>query len=212
MPDFLTNPSPAAYTNISKISICYYTKYCSGQPNQTIPSSYLSTYQLTIGGNNLGGSLNETIKTTCLAYYDVANPANPMNQATLDSLTQQFATDYTNFKQFTFDMNLAGVCQIAPNALTDVIEWKYLSEKHANYTRLYSYPLNFMIFNLAHYDYQGDCANSIDTGLPNWDGQPYRYYWGPPGMCSGSSLQLTRYGLLFSDVRLTSKYISTDTL
>jgi hypothetical protein len=205
---FLVTNNPAAYVNIGNIAICYYSKYCAGLPSSTIPNNYISTYNISASS----GSLTEVIKSTCLAYYNPTSPSDPTNKSTLDQLTTQFGTDYSNFKKATFDFTLAGIAAIAPNALTDVIEWKYISENKACYTRAYSYPLNWTVVNLAHYDYTNDCTNSTDTGQPNWDGQPYRYYYGPPGQCSGSQLQLTRYGLLFADGRLTSKFISTDSI
>jgi hypothetical protein len=208
MPGFLNTSNPAAYCNIGSVAIFYTSKYCAGTPNQNIPNGYLSTYQL----QNTSGNLTETIKTTCLSYWNPAAPATPTNQTTLDTLTQQFATDYTNWKKVTFDYVFVGIAAVVPNALVDVMEFDYLSVKKGNFTRIYSYPINWTVQILAHYDYSNDCPNSTDTGQPNWDQQPYLALYGPPGMCSGNSLQLTRYGLIFADGRLSEKYLSTDTL
>jgi hypothetical protein len=203
---FLDTSNPASYCNIGNISICFYTKYCYGQPSQSIPSQYVSTYQITASS----GSLTEVIKSTCLAYYNPASTASPLNKTTLDTLTNQFGLDYSNWKKVTFDYVFAGICNLAASGLNDVIEFDYLSEKKGCFTRVYSYPLNYTIKNLGHFDYSGDCVNSIDTGLLNWDAQPYRSVYGPPSICSGGQLQLTRYGIIFMDGRLQQKYISTD--
>lgn len=206
---FLVDNNPAAYINIGSIAIVYYSKYCSGNPSDmTIPPYYVSTYALTASS----GGLTETLKSTCLAYYLVASPSDPTNKTTLDSLTMQFAQDYTNWKKVTYDYTFAGVCALAPCALNDVIEIDYLSERDLCKTRAYSYPLNWTINNLAHFDYSNDCMNSTDTGKLNWDAQPYRAVYGPPAQCVGGNLQLTRWGISFTDGRLNKKYISTDTI
>ena len=205
---FFVDTNPAALCNIGNVAIYYTSKYCAGTPDQSIPGGYLST-QVTPTGN---GSLTETIKTTCLSYWNPANQTDPTNKTTLDTLTQQFTKDYTNWKKVTFDYVFAGVVNLAPSGLVDVIEFDYLSIEKGCMTRFYSYPLNYTIKNLAHFDYAGDCQNSTDTGQLNWDGKPWIYLYGPPAQCNSGSLQLTRWGLGFMDGRLTEKYISTDTL
>jgi hypothetical protein len=208
MPSFLNPNNPASLCNISKVAIFFPSKYCYGNPSQTIPNGYLSTYQVSFGS----GTLTETIKSTCLSYWNPANTSDPTNKSTLDQLTQIFAQDYLSWKKVEYDYVFAGILNIAGSGLNDVVEFDYLSEKDICCTRMYTYPLNWTVQNLAHFDATNDCPNSLDTGQPNWDGQPYREYFGPPAKCVGSSLQLTRYGLIFSDGRLGSKYLSTDTL
>jgi hypothetical protein len=210
---FLVDNNPAAYINIGKIAIVYNSKYCSGLPSDTIPSSYLSTFSISASS----GALTYTIKSTCLAYYDVASPSDATNKSTLDQLTQQFAQDYISWKKVTFDYMFAGIINPVMSGLYDVVEFDYLSERDLCRTRAYSYPLNWTVQNLGHFDYKNDCVNSIDTGDLNWDAQPFRALYGPPGMCStaasaasGGGLQLTRWGIIFTDGRLQQKYLSTD--
>lgn len=217
MAGFLNDSNPAAYINIGKVAIVYNSKYCSGLPSDSIPSSYLSTFSISASS----GGLTETIKDTCLAYYLVASPSDATNKSTLDSLTQIFAQDYISWKKVTFDITFAGILNLAMSGLYDVVEMDYLSERDICKTRCYSYPLNWTVQNLGHFDYKNDCMNSTDTGDLNWDAQPYRALYGPPGMCatgasggsaSGSGLQLTRWGIIFTDGRLQQKYLSTDTI
>lgn len=208
MPGLLNPSNPASFCNIGKIALYFPSKYCYGLPSATIPAGYLSTQTISASS----GSLTETIKTNCLSYWNPATPATPTNQTTLDQLTQTFTTDYSNWRKVYYDFVFAGICNLAPSALNDVVEFKYLSENKACYTRAYSYPFNWSVQNLGHFDVTNDCMNSIDTGTLNWDQQPYRSYYGPPGQCSGSQLQLTRYGLIFADGRLQSKFLSTDNL
>ena len=196
--------NPGSYTGIGSISLLFFPKSCNPTPSTSSPpSQYLSTYSL----SNTDGPLTETIQDTALAYFTTSG--TPSNASTLDALTQQFAVDYTNWKQSQFDYVLVGVAAILPNGLIDTIQIDYLSQKQLCSTRIYTYPYNFQIQRLGHYDYFNDCT----TGTPPpYDGAPSLWLYGPPASCSGGHLQLPVYGLMFIDGRLTEKYIRTDSL
>ncbi len=216
MADFFIDGASQNYLDINKISIYFRTKHCSGPPESTIPSTYISTSTL-----NSTGHLEETFHETCLAYFTPGS-ADPSNKTTLDALTTRFKTDYTNWRRITFDYVFDGICAIIPSPLVDTYEFNYISTKEPCSTRIYTYPFNYNIQELGHFDYQGDCANSGDTGLLNWDQGPWISYYGPPGMCVSAtstatataqgcgSLQLARFGFMEQDGRLVHKFFQYD--
>jgi hypothetical protein len=201
-------PFPASYLNINKIALYFQSKQCSGMPSfpSMIPGWYLSTQTIpsTISG---GGSLTETFKDTCLAYFN-SGGTTPTNQTTLDALATQFTLDWSNWKRATFDYVFNGVCNFLQNPLVDTYEWNYQDDKCD--TRCYSYPLNTQIQELGHFDYGNDCLTLKDTGLPNFDGKPYIYLYGPPGICVNNCLQLAKWGLILTDGRLSEIFLNLD--
>lgn len=217
MSNFFVESSSASYLDINKISIFFRSKHCSGQPSETIPSGYLSTSPV----NNNQTGFTETLKDTCLAYF-IPGSADPSNKANLDALTLRFKTDYTNWRKITFDYVFAGICAIAQSPIVDTYEFNYSSINSPCSTRIYTYPLNYDIQELGHFDYSLDCVNAGDTNLLNWDQAPWICYYGPPGMCVTATstatataqgcgnLQLARFGFMEQDGRLVHRFFQYD--
>ena len=203
--NFIDDSNPAAYLNIGKISILFNSKQCSGAPGDSFPDNYLSTSSV----GSVQSDINETLRSTCLAYFNPLN-SSPSNQAALDGLTSQFEQDYTNWRKVHFSYVFAGIINFAQSALVDCYEFSYSSTRETCSTRIYTYPLDWRVHELGHYDYDGDCENLTDTGKPNFNGLPCQYFYGPPSKCVGSTLQLTRYCLMLVDGRLLSTFVSND--
>jgi hypothetical protein len=205
---FLNDSNADNYINIGKVSLYFNSKQCSGNPDDSpaIPNFYLSTSSI----NGSQGSLNETIQDTALAYFN-SMESMPLNQAVLDLLTGQFELDYSNWKKIHFDFSFAGVLNLKASGLVDTLEIDY-SFKDLCKSRFYSYSLDYRVENLGHYDYGNDCqCTNDDLPVPNWDEGPYIAYYAPPLLGSGSTnLQLARWGLMLTDGRLMTKFISFD--
>lgn len=201
---FFDDSNPGAYLDINKVGIYFRAKQCSGSPSSTF-----SNYQSLQSIPGAAGAYIEQYSDTCLAYVNPGT-ADPINKSTLDALTTKFATDTSNWRKLQFDLTLAGICAVVPNGLVQAIEFTYGNEKKQCLTRIYSFPSTFGVHELGHYDYPNDCT-MLSMSVPNWDGAPWIYFFGPPGACVGGNIQLTRWGLIEQDGRLVKKYFSSDT-
>lgn len=186
--------SSCALENVGTAVVVFNGKQCAGNPGDTFPAQYVSDQKIGTG------DLTETFKDTALAYYNAPTSGDPTNKSNLDTLAQQFATDWAAWRQTQFDEVLAGVAAIQPTGLAD-IEWD-LGPDHCS-TRFSSSPHNFHVQELGHADNQYDCTLTAT---------PCIYYWGPPGQCVNGHLQLTRWKECLEDGRIIQRYVSTDTI
>jgi hypothetical protein len=78
------------------------------------------------------------------------DPTTPTNQASLDALTMQFATDFLNWYVLQFDYCFAGTVAVQPNGFIDEIEFDMTGD--VALTRIRTGPLNGWPTNLGHDD------------------------------------------------------------
>jgi hypothetical protein len=204
---FFDDSSLNSYLNVGNLQIVFRGKQCAGSPGASFPFIYQST-QATNGPSS---PLKDEFACTAFAYYNAPTSGDPTNKATLDSYTQQFATDFTNWRKLTFDLVFAGVAVVLQSGLLDTTTFVYGDKGEMPTTRIKTFPFNNTFQELGAYDYTNDCLNTTDTMVPNFDCKPYICVYGPPGACVNGHLQLTRKGIALMDGRLVEKYFSQDT-
>lgn len=194
------------------ITVCFPVKRCSGdasndQGNETTPGQY---YSITIPAsaipavNYITSPFNyQIIDTACALYsYPYTAPTNPTNQATLQALATQIATDFYNWGSIQFDAVYNDVLGTVPNGLYDYIIID--NTPHEQSTRIKTAPYNSQPELLNHYD----PATALSC---SYTATPCIYYYGPPAFCDSSgALNLTRYQICLLDGRTWSYYVSTD--
>lgn len=94
------------------------------------PEFYVSTVNLPTAFTKYtldGFDGDFTIHDTAVAVYN-SSAGPPVNQAALDYLAEQIAFDYYDSLDRVFDLTMAGVCDIEPNANTNTIIIDYFDE------------------------------------------------------------------------------------
>jgi hypothetical protein len=196
MADFFVDGAPASQNAVGSYTIWFSPKSCGGKPGQNTTTGYLGQSQVASSSStNI-----QAYRDTCLAYFDPTSstPSTPTNQAALDGLTDQFQLDTSNWNRLTFLYGFTGILNFAQSGLVDSYEFQYTNNHGICSTRIYTYPFDYQVHELGHYDYPEDCL-TIDDGVPNFDASPYQAYYGPPG--------ISQYNLSLEDGRLLSKYI-----
>jgi hypothetical protein len=195
----MLNPLPV---NPAKITLKFPTRTCGFDPSNLAPPVYSLSQSTTLPGVNIG-SLEFTEDALAL-FTPATSTTTPTNNTALQSLIQQFSTDFLNWRQTQFDIVLAGIANVAQNGLIQVTEFDYNSDMCR--TRITSLPDNFPPDRLAHQitTLSSDCPNTSDSNTA----EPCGKFYGPPinNQISGSVV-LDEFLLCFEDGRLTEKFL-----
>ncbi len=125
----------------SNFTVAFIARRCAGHPADYYRSFYLSHVSLSDAGfpglTGAPGSLG--LRTTALALYSTPN-GPPTNQAALDAMAVQMATDFAAWRSVVFDVAYNGIVAPEPSGLNDLVEWTYTATECA--TRVTSVPLD----------------------------------------------------------------------
>lgn len=196
------------------VSVRFPTRRCNGSPSDTVPYYYVKSTSLSSSSwtppdendsipNGFPGS--KMYHDTALALYDVGNP-NPTNQAALDRLAKQIATDFYNWKGVAFDRVYNGIIAPDMNGLIDVMTFQ-MGSKDAS-TRVYTAPYNGEPEELMHHD-------PANLGCVSTDMRPLMEMYTPGAtqfMASCTSLSVSALLLGLQDGRLQATFDHTDSL
>jgi hypothetical protein len=194
----MLNPLPV---NPAKITFKFPTRTCGFDPSNLAPPVYSLSQSTTLPGVNIG-SLEFTEDALAL-FTPATSTTTPTNNSALQTLIQQFSTDFLNWRQTQFDIVLAGIANVAQNGLIQVTEFDYNSDMCR--TRITSLPDNFPPDRLAHQliTLSTDCPNTTDSNTA----EPCFKGYGPPSTSESGSTTFDEFLLCFQDGRLTEKFL-----
>ena len=111
----------------SNVVVVFPQYFCNvpATPPNPLTSKYLLTVPIPPALGYAGNGNEKVVHETARAYYTNQGDAKPLNLAALQSLAQQIAADYFNWKVDSFDLVYDGTMPWTPNALADEVVWTY---------------------------------------------------------------------------------------
>lgn len=149
---------------------------------------------------------NDTVMASVSTDANGTNSLN--NQAAMDMLAQQIATDYSDWITNSFDITYNGSLNIVPVGYYNFILIDM--DEDDNWTRVFSPPPTDYPDEMNHYDSSIDYGDRCETYI-----DPCVYLYGYPARLTQTgmtTINLSLYRLCLEDGRLKCYYIRSDAI